>query len=59
MLTIGKRYFIRYNGNEKVITINNQADLNYWLAKAKDPEIKISELKVSAPPEDTCASCSA
>jgi hypothetical protein len=56
MLTIGTRYFVRFNGNEKIITINNEMDLNYWERKLKEG-VEIKEVRIASAPPEPCPSC--
>jgi hypothetical protein len=59
MLEIGKRYVRRApEGDEVITSIKNDADLAYHQGLEKEG-FKYSELRVSAPPEDSCPSCSA
>jgi hypothetical protein len=53
------RYILAYKGTEKIVIIKTDEDVAYWSKKAENPDYVFRELRVSAPPEDSCASCSA
>lgn len=58
-MELNNRYIRRSpDGDESVIIIKTESELNYHEGLAKEG-FTYTQVRVSAPPEDTCASCSA